>query len=506
MAATLAVAADVALTGALHVDGLADTADGVLPHLDRDRRLAVMAEPDVGAFGVTAVVLTLGLRVAVLASLRPDVALLAALWCASRTLMAVTARSVPYARPQGGLAAAFLGRSPLTVALVGTVLAAAIAVFATDVGPAHAVAALAALVAAGAGVVALARHRLGGFTGDVLGAAGIVGETVGPPRRRRPLVTARARRPLGAAAGIVLDLALGEPPAAAPPPGGPLRLLHARRRRPPLPRQPGRGRGPRHRRRHRRAPSPAPPPARPPPPPTWPSPDASSTAPPSTSPPPSTPATSTAARAQLPALAGRDATDLDEPEMARAVVESVAENTVDAVVAPALWAAVLGGAGALGYRAVNTLDSMVGHRSDRYRRYGWASARLDDAANWLPARATAALVAAVRPHHAADVWRTVRRDAPAHPSPNAGVAEAAFAAALGLRLGGVNRYGDRVEHRAPLGRGRPPDRHDIHHAVRLSRDVSLALAVALPAISQLQRRLIPSKDHGRGGTTSHPGA
>ncbi|MEA2900688.1 MAG: adenosylcobinamide-GDP ribazoletransferase [Actinomycetota bacterium] len=178
VAATLAVAADVALTGALHVDGLADTADGVLPHLDRDRRLAVMAEPDVGAFGVTAVVLTLGLRVAVLASLRADVALLAALWCASRTLMAVTARSVPYARPQGGLAAAFLGRSPLAVALVGTVLAAAIAVFAADVGPAHAVAALVALVAAGAGVVALARHRLGGFTGDVLGAAGIVGETV----------------------------------------------------------------------------------------------------------------------------------------------------------------------------------------------------------------------------------------------------------------------------------------------------------------------------------------
>ena len=115
-------------------------------------------------------------------------------------------------------------------------------------------------------------------------------------------------------------------------------------------------------------------------------------------------------------------------------------------------------------------------------------------------------MAAVRPRRAADVWRTVRRDAPAHPSPNAGVAEAAFAAALGLRLGGANRYGDRVEHRAPLGDGRPPDRHDIHHAVRLSRDVSLALAAALPAISQLQRRLIPSKDHGRGGTAGHPGA
>ena len=158
-------------------------------------------------------------------------------------------------------------------------------------------------------------------------------------------------------------------------------------------------------------------------------------------------------------------------EIARAVVESVAENTVDAIVAPALWAAVLGGAGALGYRAVNTLDSMVGHRSDRYRRYGWASARLDDVADWVPARATAALVAAVRPGRPPTVWRAVRHDAPAHPSPNAGVAEAAFAAALGLRLGGANRYGDRVEHRAPLGHGRPPHRHDIHHAVRLSRDV-----------------------------------
>ncbi len=187
------------------------------------------------------------------------------------------------------------------------------------------------------------------------------------------------------------------------------------------------------------------------------------------------------ARAQLPALAGRDPAGLDEREIARAVVESVAENTVDAVVGPALWAAVLGGAGALGYRAVNTLDSMVGHRSDRYLRYGWASARLDDAANWVPARATALLVAAVRPRLATDVWRAVHRDAPGHPSPNAGVAEAAFAAALGLRLGGVNRYGARVEHRNPLGEGRPTERHDIRHAVRLSRDVSLALAAVLAA-------------------------
>lgn len=185
------------------------------------------------------------------------------------------------------------------------------------------------------------------------------------------------------------------------------------------------------------------------------------------------------ARRRLPALAGRDPSGLSEDDMARAVVESVAENTVDAIVAPALWGAALGGPGALGYRAVNTMDAMVGHRSDRYQGYGWASARLDDAAGWLPARATALLVAAVRPAAAGAVWRTVRRDAPAHPSPNSGVAEAAFAAALGLRLGGTNRYGDRIEHRPVLGDGRPPIAADVERSVRLSRDVSLALASLL---------------------------
>jgi adenosylcobinamide-phosphate synthase len=185
------------------------------------------------------------------------------------------------------------------------------------------------------------------------------------------------------------------------------------------------------------------------------------------------------ARQLLPVLVGRNADDLDEKDVARAVVESVAENTVDAVVAPALWAAVAGAPGVIGYRAANTLDSMVGHRSARYARFGWASARLDDAANFLPARVTAALVAAARPRAAAAVWRSVREDAPAHPSPNSGVAEAAFAAALGLRLGGLNRYGSRVEVRPTLGTGRPPEPSDIAAAVRLSRDVSLALAAGL---------------------------
>jgi adenosylcobinamide-phosphate synthase len=182
------------------------------------------------------------------------------------------------------------------------------------------------------------------------------------------------------------------------------------------------------------------------------------------------------ARLLLPALVGRDPADLDEKELARAAVESVAENTVDAVVAPALWALALGAPGALGYRAVNTMDAVVGHRSPRYERYGWAAARLDDAAGWVPARVTAGLVAVVRPRRARAVLDAVRLDAPAHPSPNSGVAEAAFAAALGLGLGGESAYGDRVELRPPLGTGRPAEPADIARAVGLSRDVSLALA------------------------------
>lgn len=185
------------------------------------------------------------------------------------------------------------------------------------------------------------------------------------------------------------------------------------------------------------------------------------------------------ARLLLPTLVGRDPAPLDTTEMARAAVESVAENTVDAVVAPALWAVVGGAPGVLGYRAVNTLDAMVGHRDRRYERFGWASARADDAANFVPARVTALLVAAVRPRRAGAVWRGVRTQAPMHPSPNAGVAEAAFAAALDLRLGGTNRYGDRVETRPPLGWGRPVGPADIARAVRLSRQVTAALAAVL---------------------------
>jgi adenosylcobinamide-phosphate synthase len=191
------------------------------------------------------------------------------------------------------------------------------------------------------------------------------------------------------------------------------------------------------------------------------------------------------ARRLLPTLVGRDPSTLDEAAIARAVVESVAENTVDAIVAPACWALVAGAPGALGHRAVNTMDAMVGYRNDRYARFGTAAARLDDVAAFVPARVTALLVAAARPSAASDVWRVVRRDASAHPSPNAGVAEAAFAAALGIRLGGENRYGDRVEVRATLGDGRPVAPSDIARAVRLSQDCTLVLGGVLVSVGLL---------------------
>lgn len=194
-----------------------------------------------------------------------------------------------------------------------------------------------------------------------------------------------------------------------------------------------------------------------------------------------------AAKSRLPALVGRDVAHLDEAGIARAVVESVAENTVDGVIAPACWAAVAGAPGAFGYRAVNTLDAMVGHRSERYLRFGWASARLDDVANWIPARLTAILVAVVRPSSARRVL-TALRYPPPHPSPNAAVSEAAFAAALGVELGGDVSYGGRVDRRAPFGGDRPPAPADIDAAVRLSRDVTLALAGVLAASSVRRRR------------------
>lgn len=190
-----------------------------------------------------------------------------------------------------------------------------------------------------------------------------------------------------------------------------------------------------------------------------------------------------AARRRLSHLCGRDATNLDTKELARAATESIAENTSDAVVAPLLWGAVAGIPGLLGYRALNTLDAMVGHRSPRFERFGWASARADDLANLLPARlgAVAAVCCAPlvggRPDRA---WRVWRRDGSRHPSPNAGQVEAAFAGALDVRLGGVNTYGGRTEDRGTLGDGSAPGPTDLRRSVTLSKAVGLAaLAVAV---------------------------
>lgn len=195
------------------------------------------------------------------------------------------------------------------------------------------------------------------------------------------------------------------------------------------------------------------------------------------------------ARRRLPALCGRDPDRLDETELARAAVESVAENTCDAVVAPLLWGALCGVPGLLGYRAVNTLDAMIGHRSQRYERFGWAAARADDLANLLPSRLTGILAAVLAPAAGGSSGRalaTMIRDGRSHPSPNGGQCEAAFAGALGVRLGGTNVYYGVAEDRPELGDGRVPDPGDIRRAIRLSRNVTIA-ATALAAAAALLR-------------------
>ena len=222
----------------------------------------------------------------------------------------------------------------------------------------------------------------------------------------------------------------------------------------------------------------------------------------------------TAARVQITHLVGRDPTRLDADELARACVESVAENTSDAVVAPLLWGAVAGVPGLLAYRAANTLDAMVGHRSERYLCFGWAAARLDDLLNLAPARVAGLLAALAAPlvgGSPAVALAAVRRDAGRHPSPNAGVVEAAFAGALGVRLGGVNVYAGHVEDRGTLGDGRPVRVGDVARSVRLSRAtslLSLAIAVAITLVvprspwnstSRSREPREPSAGSGRAG-------
>lgn len=204
------------------------------------------------------------------------------------------------------------------------------------------------------------------------------------------------------------------------------------------------------------------------------------------------------ARELLPALCGRDPASLDHRGLARAATESVAENTSDAQVAPLLWAAIAGVPGVLAYRAVNTLDAMIGNRSARYARFGWAAARLDDLANYVPARLTGALAVVCAPlvggsgARAARAWH---RDAARHPSPNAGIPEASFAGALGVKLGGPTQYRHQLEIRPTLGDGPAPRVAELRTAVRLSRSVqagasivSLAVALLWQAAADQRRR------------------
>jgi adenosylcobinamide-phosphate synthase len=197
------------------------------------------------------------------------------------------------------------------------------------------------------------------------------------------------------------------------------------------------------------------------------------------------------ARGRLNHLCGRNPEGLDEPELARATVESVAENTSDAVVAPLVWGGVAGLPGLVAYRAANTLDAMVGHRNKRYIRFGTAAARLDDLLNLVPSRLTGLLTIATSPvvgGNAKETLRVWRRDRNDHPSPNAGQCESAMAGALGVRLGGRNVYFGRSETRPLLGDGPRPKAADLRRAARLSAAVGgLALGIAATVAAATRR-------------------
>ena len=190
-----------------------------------------------------------------------------------------------------------------------------------------------------------------------------------------------------------------------------------------------------------------------------------------------------AARAAVAKIVGRDVAALDDAGIARASLESLAENTSDGVVAPLVWGAVLGLPGLVGYKAVNTLDSMIGHRTEHHAAFGYVAARLDDLVNLIPARLTAAIYAilSARPR---DTLRIVWRDAGLHRSPNAGWPEAALAAALGIRLSGPRVYGEtRVEEPWVNAAGRDPGADEVALGLAHYRRLLVVLAAGLALLA-----------------------
>lgn len=195
------------------------------------------------------------------------------------------------------------------------------------------------------------------------------------------------------------------------------------------------------------------------------------------------------ARHAVSMIVGRDTATLTEPEIVRATVETIAESTSDGMIAPLVYLTIGGAPLALAYKAINTLDSMIGHRDARYVDFGWASARFDDAANWIPARLTAGIIviatgiATGRWDRAGESWRILCRDGNKHPSPNSGRPEAAMAGALGIQLGGINHYNGVPHERPRMGDGTGrlvPD--DISMAARIMV-VTYVLGLFLAVVS-----------------------
>jgi adenosylcobinamide-phosphate synthase len=192
-----------------------------------------------------------------------------------------------------------------------------------------------------------------------------------------------------------------------------------------------------------------------------------------------------AARVAVSRIVGRDPARLDEAGVARAALESLAENASDGVVAPLFWGVLLGLPGIAAYKALNTLDSMIGHRTSRHKAFGWASARLDDVANLAPARLTALLLALVSERRG-DALATIRRDARRHRSPNAGWPEAAMAGALDVRLSGPRTYADRVAEEPWVNADAPdPGPEDLQRGLALYRRAMFVLAAALAVLAAL---------------------